>query len=94
MIYHNTTNVGVEQLSLFTKKAGAQDKAIYEFMQLNPNKQYSASDLHQHVLKGAPLTSLRRSLTSLHKMGMINKTTLQKDGPYGRPEYLWQYIKS
>lgn len=41
------------------------------------------------ALPGAPLTSVRRAITTLERNGKLVKTQRQRQGAYGRPEHVW-----
>ena len=86
MEYFNTTDVSPRQLELFTEKAKNQTQRILKIFIAFPDKKISASDiLHNGVLDGAPITSIRRSLNTLKKKLEIVVVD-QKEGLYGRPE--------
>jgi transcription initiation factor IIE alpha subunit len=41
-------------------------------------------------LGDVPLTSIRRAITRLSYQGRIVKTDRQREGLYGKPEYIWE----
>jgi len=41
------------------------------------------------ALPHAPITSVRRAITTLERNGQLRRTDRQQIGPYGRPEYVW-----
>ena len=42
------------------------------------------------MAEGSLLTSVRRSITNLTKVGRLKKTGVKKTSIYGRPEYVWE----
>ena len=87
--YHNTC--GLEDTREFERKALSQDEAIMEWIQCRVfGYLFSPSQIHEMVMSEAPITSVRRSLTGLTKAGLLIRTDMLVDGPYGRPEGLWK----
>ena len=94
-MYYNTTHETKNQVDLFTKINGGQDKRVLEI--LKQFETFSASQVWQKYLysyfkQGTPLTSIRRSLNTLKKSGYIVETGERVKGIYGRSEL--QYKKS
>ena len=93
MSYFNTTRLEGEQLrNEITNAEYQEDKvmAIFKHHRVNikPFKGLSPSDVHIHLTE-YPITSIRRAMTNLTNRGSLFKTGTQKEGPYGKPEYLW-----
>ena len=89
MSYHNTC--GIENTAEYERKAISQDEVIMRhFRNCAYGTLYSPSKLNKWVLRNAPITSVRRSLTGLTKAGLLVKTDMMVDGLYGRPESLWK----
>lgn len=91
--YHNTTNSDGADLVEYELKADTQEALIFAFFESHPDRELSPSYVHQHVLPRAPITSVRRAISNLTHAGLLTKTDTQLDGPYGRPEYLWQLTR-
>lgn len=91
MTYHNTTTITGEQLTLFTVKAGTQERLVYEMF-----KKYgmmTASECLSRFSKiNTPITSIRRAFCSLYDQGLISKEKETKIGIYGRPEHYYKII--
>lgn len=86
MEYFNTTDVSPRQLELFTEKATSQSARILKMFIAFPDKELSSSDIFKSGLLGsAPITSVRRSITTLKKKLEIVKVD-QKKGQHGKPE--------
>lgn len=88
-MYFNTTETTGSQLNEYTAKACNQNDLIMTYFEDHPGK-HTPSQVQQAVLPGAPITSVRRAITTLTDHGKLRKTTEQITGPYGRPEYLWK----
>ena len=89
MSYHNTC--GIEDTRDYQRKALTQDDVIMVFFSSQRfGDMFTPSELNKLVLPNAPITSVRRSLTGLTKVGLLIKTSYLVDGPYGRPEGLWK----
>ena len=94
MAYHNTTDSFGDELASYEHLARAQDDRIYEYFTARPYAEKTPSQIHRDLFcERVPLTSVRRAMTNLTKRGLLEKTTNQKTGPYGRPEYLWRLPK-
>lgn len=97
MTYFNTTHVLGKQLNEYNEKAQSQEDRILRFFLAMYPQKYSASDVWRQCFRQSeaiyatvPLTSVRRAITNLYNSGDLVKTNEQKDGVYGRPEYLWK----
>ncbi|MAE87959.1 MAG: hypothetical protein CMB80_34810 [Flammeovirgaceae bacterium] len=89
LTFFNTTNESGETLRNYREAARSQDTKIAEYF-ADMNMPMSPSQVNAAVLKDSPLTSIRRSITNLTQRGVLRKTETKVDGPYGRPEYLWE----
>ena len=95
-MYHNTTHSTGEEVKRYRKKVQTQEQMILAFFRANANFKHTASDVLRAMLLNAevnhnvPLTSIRRGITNLMTSRKIEKTTHQRTGPYGRPEYCYR----
>lgn len=87
MAFYNTTNESGNQLDLFSKKAVRQQDKVLEIFRVQ--RQATASEVWQHFDK-APLTSVRRAISDLTKLGYLEKTEDYKQGLYGRNETIYK----
>ena len=90
--FYNTT--GLRSTDLFRAKASAtsQDAIILAHFNAHPDTPYSPSDIHTLLFTSAtPITSIRRSMSSLTRAGHLIKLTGLVDGIYGRHEHVWRY---
>ena len=96
MTYYDTTRLVNSELATAKRDAGTQDDLIALFFADHPDRDFTAAEvLAAGVLpEGAPLTSVRRSLNSLMKSGLVEKTRNKRPGVYGKPNYAWKLCKS
>ncbi len=93
--FYNSTNESGGQLGLFRNKARNQDEAILKFFKQFPDREISPSALLKNgVCDEAPITSIRRSLNTLHKRYEIVKCDNKVESLYGRPEFTYKLAPS
>lgn len=92
MTYYNTTNSEGAELRQYQAGADSQEARILEWLRGAANTStFTPSEVHRRCFHGSvPLTSVRRAMTNLANAGQLSKTSEQRDGPYGRPEYAWK----
>mgnify|MGYP001057351838 CR=1 FL=1 len=94
MSYFNTTNLNGEDLKQQRRKAVTQDEAILRIF-TTFNAPFTASQVEDYLKRAGkswPITSIRRSISGLHKAGRLEKGE-KITGPYGVPEYQWRHRK-
>lgn len=92
--YFNTTRLKGNELNDSVKKATYQNDIIHDFYKSNRNTAHSPSEVWKLCFdETTPITSVRRSITSLTKSGILLKTEIQDTGIYGKPEYKWRLNK-
>lgn len=95
-MYHNTTNLHGADLSRATNAALKQEDRILAFFEQYKGFAYSPSfvwNITGMKLEGAPITSVRRTMTDLTKGKKLKAVPGKVDGPFGRPEGLWTYVE-
>ena len=93
MTYFNTNHVRGRQLAEYEGKAATQDDRILAFFRKHSQASFTPSQVHHALIMSCPITSVRRSVSSLTERGLLEKTETQRQGPYGRPEYCWRLAK-
>ena len=88
-IYFNTIPIEGAELKEAQFKARSQNEEILQAFK-NFDHAWSPSELYQYFWQKWPLTSIRRSLTTLTKFGYLEKTGQLKTGMYGRGENIWK----
>lgn len=81
-MYYNTTQE--PEVGLFQKQTEKQDNLVYNEI-VRSKTPLGASQINI----GAPITSVRRSINSLMREGVIKRVGKQI-GKYGRPEYTYE----
>ena len=86
--HFNTTKEVGEKLKEYGESVGQQNKEVLAiFLRI---KIPSPSQVHSRMNTRAPLTSIRRAITTLTNDGHLIKTEAKVDGPFGRPEFVWR----
>lgn len=94
--YYQTTPLTTDELTQAFRVAGAQDQlvlAIYRTGLTTGRNMLSPSQVHAIGRKRGHtwlLTSVRRSIATLTRDGVLAKTDVHRDGPHGRPECCWR----
>ena len=89
MSYHNTTHSTGPDLIRYEAKAISQEDLIMNWFEAVGGRR-TPSEIQSRLLPLAPITSVRRALTNLTNASKLVKTTEQRQGPFGRPEYCWR----
>lgn len=90
-MYYNTTNETGQTLKSYNKIARSQDQRILGVFQANKLIGYGASDIEK-IFPNMPLTSIRRALNSLERIGRIYKTGDKQQGRYSRDENVYKLL--
>jgi len=91
MTYFNTTHLKDMDLIHAITKAENQNDAVYNIFKVLKSASPSKVWKHYNELKDkAPLTSIRRSMTTLTNKGKLIKTFETTHGIYGKPEFIWK----
>lgn len=89
--FYNTTKERGPVLREYTGKADSQGRLILNYFKHHRYSVFPPSDVSKRFRrKGWPITSVRRTITTLTKERMLVKTDLKKVGPMGRGEYCWK----
>ena len=89
-MYYNTTNeVGHNIVKARDNALKQEDRVLAVF------KAFPKKPLSPWVVKGkmgtrSPITSIRRAINSLAKIGKLKKTHTKLMGPFGKPSYCWK----
>jgi hypothetical protein len=88
--WHNTTDeANIEELNLH---AETQEEKILEFFKMYPDNSYTPFEVHRHVLRDCPVTSVRRALSNLTTEGKLVKTSVKVKEKYGKSNYKWKLV--
>jgi len=89
MAYFNTTNLSGETLVKEKKNAQTQEEIIMDIYK-RFDLPYTPCQIQSNWMENAPLTSVRRAITSLEKQGKLIKLDTMVEGIYGKPVHLWR----
>jgi len=95
-MYYNTTKESGIPLKEYVDSAESQNDFFTGVFMRHTGIIMSASQamkISQSYGKKWPLTSIRRTLNTLEKRGIITKTDTKRKGIYGRPEYQYKAIE-
>ena len=95
-MFHNSTNESGIKLQGYEQQAETQDQKVASFFELNPGEIWTPWEIQSVVFKpGTPITSVRRSMNTLARAGILDKTEhLKETGSYGRRSYCWRLNES
>ena len=89
--FYNTTHETGVQLVLATEKAKSQNELAEQLFRAHPDTYFTAEQIHDTLHSmgklnkfKTPLTSVRRSLSTLKRDKVIAITTEKRKGKYGR----------
>jgi len=94
--FFNTTREQGEVLQSCVMAAKNQDDLVLEAYRIK--RRLTPSDCWHYLIRTGkidsttPLTSCRRSITTLTKRDLLRNTEVKKIGIFGRPENIWQII--
>lgn len=89
--FYNTINLQGSDLAQSEKKAKSQNEMILNFFEKHPNQEFSPPEIQEALsLYKTPLTSIRRSITTLTDSEKLIKTKNQVKGIYDKPNYRWK----
>jgi|TARA_R100001594_G_scaffold117968_1_gene153222 precorrin-3B methylase len=95
-MYYNTNNESGEELIESRSKAKTQDDIILDiFNTWRQSDGLTPSEIEEilihHHDKNWPLTSIRRSISTLTNSGKLTKTNELRGGKYNKNEHIWRF---
>lgn len=96
MTYFNNTNLTGEELEKAQLAAKTQDEKVAIFFAIYPEDEFTGWEILGRVFPRTvtPFTSICRTLDTLHKKGVIEKTgNLIRSGPYDKKCFTWRLKK-
>jgi Fe2+ or Zn2+ uptake regulation protein len=88
-MFYNTTGETGATLAASKIKADTQNSVILEFFK-NTDGEFTPFEVQEMALPGAPITSIRRSLTTLTGMGLLDKCSVKREGIYRKINFTWK----
>jgi len=98
-MFFNTTHEHGQPLIQSEKKTQTQDELVMWLFRafnnngMTPSKVWSSLIELRKIDRNTPLTSIRRSISTLTKDGQLSATERQEKGHYGKSEGVWQLPK-
>lgn len=92
-MYYNTNDESGINLRDSWVKTAKQDELILRLFQANPDQTFTPDEiLHlcEVVNRSWPITSVRRSISTLTKAGNLTKTSNLRKGKYGKKTHTWK----
>ena len=103
--FHNTTNESGDQLEMFENRANKQETVVLALYR-KAGRLTASECFRLYPDQGIPITSIRRAITNLSKVGLLTKLDgtqgqlegeepdpekiVKKKGIYGRNEYVYE----
>lgn len=92
--FFNTIKLRGKKLKKSKEKAKGQDETILSFFKLNSGLLFTPCEVHEMLYdNNTPLTSVRRSISTLTSNGKLEQTATQKTGNYGVLNHCWTLKK-
>tara|TARA_R110000823_G_scaffold225280_2_gene353103 strand:- start:285 stop:599 length:315 start_codon:yes stop_codon:yes gene_type:complete len=101
--FHNTTNEVGAKLAQSTSKALTQDECVLAYFKERDELGATPERVLRHFKimeklssnrwSNTPITSIRRSFSTLKKRGLIYKTDLMIMGDYGKEIHVWKLVR-
>lgn len=89
--FYNTIDLKGQDFSVAVRNAKSQDEKILNLFLSHPLQCYTPFEVHSLLFsESTPITSIRRSMTNLEDEGKLEKTGEQKEGGFGKKNYLWR----
>ena len=85
-MYFNTTHE--KDVSEMEAKVVSQDEFLLNVLKVHSPRAFTAFDLLPYFKPNTPVTSVRRSITCLHKKGLIQRRG-KRTGEFGRENYAY-----
>ncbi len=93
MTFHNTIDLQGDDLHDANVKAGRQQDQVLAFFEANYGGCFTPLQVHRSLGLNCPETSIRRAITDLTKLGLLEKTPLKVNEHYGKINYTWRLTR-
>lgn len=92
--YFNTTGMSGADLAEVLEQVSRQDRIVLQYFarveRTSPSRCHQALISNNEIDSSTPLTSIRRSITTLTARNFLKKTDEKTKGKYGRTEFVWK----
>lgn len=90
--FFNTTNQTGNELNESVKQAKKQNEIVLDFFKTNSDKDFTPYEVWKKVFTHkTPITSIRRSITTLTAENKLKQLSIQRKGGFGKANYCWKY---
>lgn len=87
--YFNSLHLEGETLEGFVQKAKGQNREILLFFKSNAHLAFTPHEINEKF-PNYPITSIRRAMTVLTGMGLLEKINILRQERYGSPNAQWR----
>ena len=97
-LFHNTLDLPESELKARQLKAGSQNQIVYAYFYSHPYLAYTPIEVWKFLINRGlissctPVTSIRRSMTDLTTLDLLEKTKEKKPGEYGIDNFMWRLL--
>lgn len=89
-LHHNTTQLDASDLVVANKKAYSQQELILRIFEKYPKKEFTPLSIWRITDRAYRETSIRRAITNLTSMGLLEKTGNKVKEEYGAINFTWR----
>ena len=95
-LFYNTIDLPESELKVRQLKAGSQNAKVLQWFKCYSDKAYTPFEVWSDIIKWplvsykTPITSIRRGISDLTKLGYLEKTKEKRAGEYGELNYCWK----
>lgn len=90
MSYFNTNDESGQTLADSETQTAHQNDVVLAVFQNDPQSMFAPHDISVLVNNRWPLTSIRRAITTLTGMGLLEKTDHKRVGTFGKQVHTWR----
>lgn len=97
MVFYNTIEASGQLLIEYTEQNLKQTDIILEFFRANPGQEFTPFQVLEVMVDHGhnwPITSVRRAITDLTKIGALTMGNTLKNEKYGKPNHTWKIGKN
>ena len=95
MTYYNTTHEKSKPLEASWARTAKQDALILLIFTKNKKSIFTPFEVQELLSSNfnrvLPITSVRRAINTLTKIGALSKTNIKRKGVYGKVNYCWTH---
>lgn len=89
-MFHNTTQLPVMEKAAKEVKASNQNEKVLALFREHKYCDFTPAEVFLKFGQQYPITSIRRAITDMEKMGLLLKTQNKREGLFGDPNGCWK----